>query len=213
MDERRLQALYRRILARDPLASEELFSEVANWLIRSVRRRWHHLDETLVWDAVMDTLLDLWRHPERYRPEMGSLRSYLVMSAQGDCRNRLKQEERQWPKHVVPLSGADSEENGNIPLEARLPDPAPGPAEQVEDAEEAKGLMRFILERVPFTDQERQVFDLILQRERRVSQFAVVLGVTHLSLAEQQHQVKRCKDRILKRVRRVLQKHSGRTNL
>ena len=52
------------------------------------------------------------------------------------------------------------------------------------------------------TDVERRFWEQMEQGEWRTPVFAVILGVTHLSAAEQRREVKRVKDRLKKRKER-----------
>jgi hypothetical protein len=50
---------------------------------------------------------------------------------------------------------------------------------------------------------DRQLLRLVLQGERKTTRFAVVLGLADLDRVSQQREVKRHKDRIAKRLRRL----------
>ena len=75
------------LCARDAAALEEAFDRHATQVARTVRSTagGYYVD-----DVVQDVFLALWRSPERYRPEHGSLATYLVVSARGRTLDRIR---------------------------------------------------------------------------------------------------------------------------
>jgi RNA polymerase sigma-70 factor (ECF subfamily) len=73
-------------------------------------------------DVVQDVFVNLWCHPDRYQPDLGSLRTYLTMCARHRAHDVLRSE----------LRRAGREER----LERLTPQPRqPSPLEQVDEAE------------------------------------------------------------------------------
>jgi RNA polymerase sigma-70 factor (ECF subfamily) len=79
-------------------------------------------DAAAAQDVVQDVLVDLWRHPARFDERLGTLRTYLAMSARHRAADRIRSEHRRTGRELR--------------SERLLPPPRePSPAEQVADAE------------------------------------------------------------------------------
>src|SRR5207248_6874504 len=87
---------HQRMLARDdPIAFAALAEWLYNPLVHDVyKRAGINADPVLVEEAVGQALLDYHDTPERYDPDRGSLRSYLVMVAYRDSQNAHAREHR-----------------------------------------------------------------------------------------------------------------------
>ena len=189
--------LYRRLCSGDPTAPAEFVEYWLDPLFRRLRRAYPHVDEDLVVDAVTDAILALIRHPSSYDPRRGSLGSYLWMSARGDLNNALERQNRQrgreGPTDPVELLAHER----NFRMQESIEEPA---------VETAGGqLLATVVDPV-----DRQVLALMLHGERRTEAYAEVLRITDLPPAEQRRIVKRHKDRIRKRLRRLLRQHGER---
>lgn len=67
MDEQRDIELLNGIVARNESALRQLHAAHSLWLRRRLSRRWSNQD--LVDQAIQDTFMTIWRHPDRYRGE------------------------------------------------------------------------------------------------------------------------------------------------
>jgi len=129
------------------------------------------------------------KRPERYDPARLPLPAYLLMIA----RRKLKTAQTAERRHHKSRIPWDS-------VEDRLP-------AQNEDGEDdgpsfdAPELRAVI---AAFTPAERRALDLQRGGERRTAVFADALGIADRPAAEQEAEVKRVKDRILKRLRRAV---------
>jgi hypothetical protein len=114
------------------------------------------------------------------------------MAAEGDFRNALAKAQRGDGRILgaaVELSQAD----GNKGDEGRH-DPA-AIAENKEFLVRAEALFN--------SEVDLQVLRLMLADERRTEVYAETMHIGHLPIEEQRDQVKRCKDRISKQIRRL----------
>jgi RNA polymerase sigma factor (sigma-70 family) len=155
-------------------------------LVAFLRRTFSRVDDHLREEAAGTTLLDLVKCPERYKPELASLRSYLQRSARCDLLNLLRRENR---ARTVPLdSVAQPAEHRNDPRDATdnpLDDP------------------RLAAEIEAFNADERATFELMCDEVRDTDEYAKRLGLSHLPTDERRAAVKRVKDRVQKRLVRA----------
>jgi DNA-directed RNA polymerase specialized sigma24 family protein len=195
--------LHERLLSGDPTAPAEIAetylpSLVAYMTSRFPRTGDPHLAET----AADDAMLDFLRRPEKYDPTKMDLHRYLRMSARYDLLNLVARQKRQLPPEGVRIVELD----------------APGAEHEVRDdtalsVEEQTAILaspvwQQLRAIVPNpTDQE--IVLLMMEDVRPTSQYAAVLGITHLPPKEQARAVKRNKDRLKK----WLQRHMHRPEL
>jgi RNA polymerase sigma-70 factor (ECF subfamily) len=94
---------------RQNAALDEAFRRHAPLVARTVRRtaRAYYVD-----DIVQIVFLTLWRAPERFRPERGSLAAYLVMLARGKTIDAVRSDEHRHDREngLQPGSGDDVED-------------------------------------------------------------------------------------------------------
>src|SRR5438105_13456726 len=81
--------LHRRLLEGDPIAPSELAERYVDEVLARLRRRFGSVEETLLWDAASQAVLNLGERPERYDPDRLGIVAYLVMDASGDARNAI----------------------------------------------------------------------------------------------------------------------------
>jgi DNA-directed RNA polymerase specialized sigma24 family protein len=182
------QELHQRLLAGDVVASAEIAEQLLFAVIQQMRRRYPQLDEPhRVDEAVHDAFMTYFQHPERYNPEKSSLAAYLLMSAEGDLRNNLS-------RHPVPTLPLDT-------IEGEL---------SLVDVEESSEPVQpwwvrwpWLSRQVP-DSQDRLVLGLMLDQVRPTAAYVGILGIEQQSRAEQRAAVKRHKDRLRKRLRRLI---------
>lgn len=188
--------IHRRLLARDPVATSELVEAYIEPLVRQLAYRFTKLDDPhLVRDAVIDALLKYIENPERFDPERGKLSAYLLMSARGDLLNKLKSEQRRRLREV---------HVDNVELQPHLRNTL------IEDGESTRlpfGLtmadIEAHVEQIITDQRDRQILELILDGERKTEHYSQILGITDLNIRDQRQQVKRAKDRLVKKLRRL----------
>lgn len=188
-------ALHARLLARDPTAPSDLavrhLELLTSWLLRTVR----DLDPHVVEEIAIDLILSVAERPEQYDPEKSPLATYLRMAASGDVRNKRVSLGRR-ARHEM--------SDDDVELAARvrnIPMDADDAVETLARRERESRLATAIRDRC--NEEEWQVLLLMMDRERHTSAFAAILGVTHLSELEQAREVKKVKDRLTKRLRRL----------
>lgn len=185
---------HQRILARnDPIVWDQLATWLYPTLVQDLRRRVHQAtDPALVEEAVGEAFLNYCRSPERYNPQLISLRSFLLMEAEHDLRNALARERRQTQYQVSLVSSYSVNEELDIIDESQ----------DLDAHIQGEELREHILG--TFTDPvDRGIAELILDRIRSSEPYIDLLKLDGLPRSEQKEQVKRHKDRIKWHLRRI----------
>lgn len=194
------RALHARLLQRDPTATADLaviyLESLCDWLARAFR----HVDCDLLETVATDLILALAVKPEQYDPDRLDLAAYLRMAARGDVSNALQREGRRAAR-LVSLEAVELSPWARNNLVEGPADPADLVAEaEAIDPETIASI------RPHFDDTEWEVVQLMLEGERRTAVYVPILGLGHLSTAEQERIVKQTKDRLGKRLRRLAPK-------
>ena len=193
-----IQNLHARILMGDLTAQAELAEIMLPVLTKKISKIFPSIyDQDLIDMAVTDALLNYFSKPDCYQEQKRSLTGYLLMSARGDLLNYLK------PKIVdensihliedVELLDNDTEENM-------------GGFVAIDDAnveEETFAHLSTVIHQVKElfpVSRDQELIALMLNGVRETEEFAKLLGIEHLSIAEQQDTVKKHKDRIKKTI-------------
>jgi hypothetical protein len=147
------------------------------------------IDPHLCDEAAGQALVSLFKNPHAYKPRRGGLTAYLKMAAQGDLINLLQREARH--------------HRGRVPWECVELEAAAGNylGRDEDEPGAADALLADVL--AGMTAEERRVFDLMRQGERRTPAFAEVLGLGGRPAEEQEKEVKKVKDRIKARLKRA----------
>jgi RNA polymerase sigma-70 factor, ECF subfamily len=190
------RALHARLLAGDVVASADLAEAYLPPLVARLARAFPHLDGDVVETIATDVVLATAEHSERYQPDRGPLGAYLLMAARGDLRNAFQSAARRRAREVVvgPVELAAAERN-LVRDDADLADVLAG-HEPLDPA-----LLALLAE--TFDDQERRVVELVMDGERDTDVYARLLELDHLPPGERRREVKRVKDRLQKRLRRL----------
>lgn len=195
------QTIHHRLLAADPVASEELCARWLEPLVVDLGRAFPeiaHRDVTTIWDAVTQALLSYIEKPTIYQPQRASLRKFLFFAARGDLLNALQRQRRREARERSVGSVEDlAEQRNDLRKDSEIVEGIEG---AVWDDDWPSLSQHFPDER------DRQLVALILDGERKTERYAEILGLGHLDRDSQQREVKRHKDRIGKRLRRLGEK-------
>lgn len=158
-------------------------------------RRFQHL----ILDAVEDALVNYIKRPAQYQPKKRGLWGYLVMAATGDLLNAIEKERRTLSreKPVADVEHGSQRRNKVVASAASKLD-TQGPEYRASIQE-----LLVAAERELADPHELEVAKLMFAGVSEVAAYANVLGIEHLPVYEQREQVKRCKDRVKKRLRRL----------
>lgn len=187
--------LHNRLLQEDITVPAEIAEYLLFTLIKRLHRRYPHLDDAhLVDTAVHEALIRYFQHPEWYDPNRAGLSSYLLMSADGDLRNMLKGERGNMVFTATSLD--DSEQEGTMSL-------ADGFDLEHEVASTLSTTWSHLQNHLP-NPVDQEIVQLMLDNIRETEIYADTLGIQNRPHREQQRIVKRHKDRLRKKLRRVL---------
>lgn len=201
------RSLHERLLAGDPLASEEVASrhlERVRRYVRSLGARWGVYDEDLIDDAVVDAVLDYVRHPKKFDPKKAGLGGYLNMAARRDFINAVEKDRRHRSGEELTADVELARRSGKQRRETVAENP------EVEAASEAATASRFerLLGDVK-APRDRRLIQLIRTGERRTAVFAEILEIGDLPHSEQARIVKQHKDRLKQQLKRAARKSHG----
>jgi RNA polymerase sigma-70 factor (ECF subfamily) len=181
--------LHARILLGDEHAREQLLARMLPDLVQRVRQQFRAAPGDLVSDAVVDALLDYVSRPGRFDSGRNvPLFAFLVRAAACNVINSLEAERRRRVR------------------EARYADDAAARAKLPETVESR--YTQILIPRphdVASDGAERRAYELWRAGERRTGVFATALGLSGLAPLDQRREVKRFKDRLLKRIRRRIE--------
>jgi RNA polymerase sigma-70 factor (ECF subfamily) len=189
--------LHRRLLERDPLAPADFAVVFLKPLIAWLKTTNPGIDPMAYEEAAEEAIICFLKHPTAYDPQRLGLEAFLRMAARRDLLNLLRKERRyqqyrrDWK--VVEQASAAGKYLGR--------DDDPSLPMQIEEARQQQAPPDAVWQQL--TDAERRVWKQMQKGERRHEVFAVLIGVTHLPIAEQRREVKRVKDRLNKRMQRA----------
>jgi DNA-directed RNA polymerase specialized sigma24 family protein len=181
-----LLAAWRR-LAADPTATGEFFLLTLRPLAQALLGWRPATDPDDAESAATDAVLAFCKHPERYDPERLGLPAFLRMIARRRLLNLFDKQRRH--------------HDGRIPWDAVELD-TPARNEEDDDPPPVSPAAQAVIDALNEVD--RQLFELMVDRERKTGVYAAVLGVADRPADEQRREVKKAKDRINARFKRAV---------
>lgn len=179
--------LHYRLLEGDTDAAEPMLACLLPHLVNRLQRRFRYSPGDCVIDAVEDALLEYIGRPARFDATRNvPLSAFLLRAAARNLINALESERRRRDREARYAT-----DNGVITMSDPLLDAHDRPNALSGD--------------VTIPSEEREAYELWRKGERRTEVFAQALGLSSLALADQRREVKRFKDRLLKRIRRHLE--------
>jgi DNA-directed RNA polymerase specialized sigma24 family protein len=193
-DSAQLLELHRRLLTGDRTASEEVVRLLHASLTQEISAQFSHTDQHIIWDGVIDAMLDYCARPQQFDAERGILlKRFLRLAARRNVVNILRGEQR---RKVREEAAGHAWAASSVEL-----DPAAGNLLQKEESTQRQRQQTALTNALQ-NPNDQQLLALRLQGVRRTEAFAEVLGITHLPIKTQRREVKRAKDRIDKMLRR-----------
>jgi RNA polymerase sigma-70 factor (ECF subfamily) len=182
-----LSVLHERVIHGDAQALDELAERLLPALCRWLRRRFVHAAEDVLVDASEDAIVEYASRPTRFDSERGvPLEKYLYAAAWRNAVNSLQREARRRAREARYATGHAGGER------------RPARERSAIDADVWKRLLAGVTK-----SSERAPFLLWLNGERRTKVLAAALGCRDLSPSDQRREVKRLKDRVMKRLNRL----------
>jgi RNA polymerase sigma-70 factor, ECF subfamily len=192
-----LRPLHYRLLRGDPDSTEKIVALALSPVVRILAHRHAGVLRDAISDAACDALLTYFRQPERFDPAKGRLLSYLV--AIGDFRVR------DWLRSQMRRDSREVSVGGSVELALCETNYSRGAYAELApfDNEGRLGPEMELLVHDALPDaRDRDVLSLIIEGRTEVDVFAAVLGISELPHEERRAQVKRHRDRVLKRLQR-----------
>lgn len=190
---------HQQISGGDPIAFAQLCEKALPHLTLFLRRQFPQAPPHLHDIAAIDCLMSYHGRPQQFNPDKLSLFAYLRMAARGDIRNALDSRQRR-EKRLHDLDDpaiqtqltAEQMEDGEFELDDWLAQHTHLTRPELWARVEAR-----------FDDGDKEILSLMLQGVRDGRQFAQIMGISHLDLVSQRQAVKRAKDRIGKKLKRL----------
>lgn len=176
-------------LVNDPDTAAAFASLVLEPLIEELAWRQPSVAADLIDTAAETAVLAVIRNADRYDPARLPLTAYLLMIA----RRKLKSAETADRRHHQSRIPWDCVEDDQFTRNEEEEDDGPS-----FDHPKIQAVI------ATFTPAERRTLDLQRCGERRTAVFSAALGIADRTVAEQEAEVKRVKDRILKRLQRAV---------
>lgn len=200
VDHARIRARHERLLSGDPTATAELFELLLPALVDRLNSRWPtraHTDEAH--DAAIKVMVDYFTAPQRFDPDRATLLHWLAIQAHADLVNDYRSAKKAFERDVELRDDvAEARERRNRPGVRKN---QPGARDSYPSDMESPFLRRVACEFPESAD--RRLIKLLIDGDRSTTAAAEALGVGDLPAAEQAAVVKRNKDRIMKKLRRM----------
>jgi DNA-directed RNA polymerase specialized sigma24 family protein len=192
-------AIHRRITKHEPTAFAELCEAALPHLVSFLGEMYPGQDAHTRETTAIDLLLDYRKRPTQYHANRLSLFAYLRMAAKYDMLNQIEKQRRRerWLTDLddagVALQLADrNTEQDNTELEEWL--------KQYTDLSLREV---FVEANAQLDERDQQMLLMMLEGIRETSAYAELLGIDGLDEAARRQEVKRAKDRIMKRLKRL----------
>lgn len=197
-----LEALdvHQRLLQGDPIASADAAELLLDPVVARLKRKWPGpAYSDACHDAAVDVLVMYFTDPSRYQPAQSSLVGWLVMQAHGDLLNdyasKPKQFERLWLVEsalpVDPNTGEAPRVGDQVPSFDSLPEV------------DGSAVLAAVRDAFPNECDRQLIWLMCIEGSHSTEEAAKVLGLGGLSSAERTAEVKRHKDRVMRRLRRL----------
>jgi RNA polymerase sigma-70 factor (ECF subfamily) len=187
--------LHQRLCAEDVTAPADVCDAYLEPLLAWLGSVASHVEAEARQSAVHDTVVDYVKHPRRYNPRCADLGVYLRMAARRDLYNLRRREERHQRRRISWEFVEEGEVPGNI--QGREAEVLARLTEEEERVRQECCVRRV---RASCTEKERAALDLLLAGVHCLHAYAEALGLAERPKEEQEREVKRVKDRLMKRL-------------
>lgn len=181
-------ALHNRVLQGSRVATVDVFKTYMPLLRRELLRKEARGQKDDARDSATDALFAYLKKPERFAPAQGRLFTYLLHIARRRAVDRHRKR--------TTLQRHDDEFAEVVELQA------PSPNEEMERHAEVSLILKR-LEKLDLSQRDLATLLLICQGERSTLRLAEALGLRELPEEELRREVKRHRDRLMKRLERL----------
>ncbi len=188
--------LYQKLENNNPVAFAELCQQALPHLVSFLQAQYPQQEQHNFETVSIDTLLKFRTTLEKYHPEKMSLFAYLRMDARGDMLNLIDKNRRIDQRLVdvdapsLSLPQLESVES-HFALDEWLQEHTELSRQELLEKLEAK-----------LSHDEQQILLLMLDGVRSTKNYAAILNITEQDESVQRKEVKRAKDRLIKKLRR-----------
>lgn len=199
--QQRALVIHQRLLDGDPTASPDAADLLLDPLVRRLRTKWPRPDfAEACHDAAVEVVVAYLSAPDRYDPTRSLLLTWLALQANGDLINaydsRQKRFERAWIvesalSHIEPEGEASPTLGDQIPWLDSVP------------SLDASAVLTAVRDAFPDESDRRLIWLICVENEHSTDAAAAVLGLAELHPDERTAAVKRRKDRVMRRLRRM----------
>jgi RNA polymerase sigma-70 factor, ECF subfamily len=190
--------IHQRILQDDATAFAELCEAVLPVLVKFLQARCSEPDSHLCESTAIDCLLQYYQTPKIYNPDQISLFAYLRMAARYDLMSAVSQEQRLHQRMTNldelaegPHTLKDETRDSQIALDDLLQRHTDWSFAEITQALEAN-----------LDPLEKRCLWLMLEGVRENVRYVEALGLAEMDETEQRAEVKRVKDRLVKKLQR-----------
>jgi multidrug efflux pump subunit AcrA (membrane-fusion protein) len=199
--------LHRRLLDADPIAPLELAERYLFPLYNYLKRKFSYVEDEQALDAATMAIMSYVQNPTIYNPDLKLFFNFLKMAAEGDLRNELARQRRRSSRLVSLDSVALGDLAGNINIEEEV-------IAQQEVLVRLKEIKRYrskANQSVADDEQDLNFLKLMQAEVRSTAEYSRVLGIEDLPIERQREIVKRNKDRLCLRLKRLEHKQKSST--
>lgn len=201
--------IHKRVLAKDHSSFARLAHAFSQKFENILSHRYEgNVDRMIISEAINEAFRKYLLNPDRYNPSGKSLESYLFTSASWNLQNALSKENTRRKNEQKAIRELTIQEKA---FESKTHEDAEEFTEVFKIPPEYgsdKLLRQIVLDK--FADPvDLHVAELLIDGIRATEAYAEVLGCQHLSKEEKEQAVKRNKDRISARIKRMRVKHRG----
>lgn len=190
---------HQRLLRRDPAASLDAADLLLDPLVKRLRTKWPgvtYLDAC--YDAAVEVIVTYLEAPDRYDPARSALLTWLSMQAHGDLLNDYASPQKAFERDWLVESALSREPDADA---SKLGDQAPW--FDSAPSLDAAAVLPTVRDAFPSEQDRRLIWLMCVEGLHSSDDAAAVLGLMDLPPDERTTAVRRHKDRVMRRLRRL----------
>lgn len=198
--------IHQRLLSGDPTASLDAAELLLDPLVNRLRGKWPgHSYIEACHDGATEVIVVYLAAPDRYDPTRSALLTWLTMQAHGDLLNDYKSPQKKFERNWIVESALSGDAPG-AETAARLGDQVP--SFDVVPSLDVSAVLAAVRDAFPDERDRRLIWLMCIDDVHSTDDAAAVLDLMEVPADERPAAVKRHKDRVMHRLRRLgLDKH------
>lgn len=193
--------IHHRLLRGDPTASLDAADLLLDPLVNRLRAKWpgqNYIDECH--DAATEVIVIYLEAPQRYDPARSALLTWLTMQAHGDLLNAYASPQKRFERGWIVESDLARDDSGGD-ARVKLGDQLVW-LDAVSDLDTSQ-VLASVRAAFPEEHDRRLIWLMCIEGIHSTDDAAAVLDLMHLPSQERTAEVKRHKDRVMRRLRRL----------